>query len=65
MAACGLPRAVPTLTASTDDLLAIMARDKKSLAGQLRFILPDRIGHVELVADIDPGLVASVVASTR
>jgi 3-dehydroquinate synthase len=65
VAACGLPRAVPTLTASTDDLLAIMARDKKSLAGQLRFILPDRIGHVELVADIDPGLVASVVASTR
>ena len=65
LAACRLPLAVPALTASTDDLLAIMARDKKSLAGRLRFILPDRIGHVELVADIDPRLVASVVTSTR
>lgn len=65
LAACRLPLAVPTLTASTDDLLAIMARDKKSLGGRLRFILPDRIGHVELVADIDAGLVASVITSTR
>lgn len=63
LAACGLPRTIPSLGSSTGDLLAIMARDKKSLAGQLRFILPDRIGHVELVADIDPGIVASVLAS--
>ncbi len=65
LAACRLPLAVPALTASTDDLLAIMARDKKSLAGQLRFILPDRIGHVELVADIDPHLVRSILSSER
>ena len=61
LAACQLPRSVPPLTASTDDLLAIMARDKKSIGGRLRFILPDRIGHVELVADIDPCLVATVI----
>jgi 3-dehydroquinate synthase len=26
-----------------------MARDKKNLHGQLRFVLPSRLGHVELV----------------
>lgn len=62
LAACGLPRDVPTFRASADDLLTIMARDKKSLGGRLRFILPDRIGHVELVADIDPDLVKSVLS---
>ena len=37
-----------------------MSRDKKSEAGQIRFVLPDRMGHVELVADVNP---AEVVAS--
>ena len=65
LTACQLPRAIPPPNSSTDHLLAIMARDKKSLAGRLRFILPDRIGHVELVADIDPALVASILRSCR
>jgi 3-dehydroquinate synthase len=34
------------------DLLATMRRDKKSLAGRLRFILPLRLGEVALVEDI-------------
>jgi 3-dehydroquinate synthase len=38
-------------------LLAIMARDKKALHGRLRFVLPDVIGHVALVDDIDPAMV--------
>jgi 3-dehydroquinate synthase len=42
---------------SIDDLLPIMARDKKSSGGRLRFVLPDRIGRVELVADIAPDVV--------
>ena len=29
-----------------------MHRDKKVAAGRLRFVLPDRIGHVELVGDV-------------
>jgi 3-dehydroquinate synthase len=35
----------------------VMRRDKKSLAGRLRFVLPDRIGHVELVDGIPETLV--------
>jgi 3-dehydroquinate synthase len=34
------------------DVLALMARDKKSEHGRLRFVLPTRLGHVELVGDV-------------
>ena len=34
-----------------------MGRDKKSLGGRLRFVLPDRIGHVDLVDGIERDLV--------
>ena len=45
--------------ASPDDLLQLMSRDKKSDAGQIRFILPDRMGHVELVGNVPPADVAA------
>ena len=44
-----LPTETPDYDA--DDLVAIMRRDKKADEGQLRFILPTKIGHVELVKD--------------
>lgn len=34
------------------DVLDVMAHDKKTVAGRLRFILPDRLGHVELVEGV-------------
>ncbi len=34
-------------------LLDMMARDKKVEHGRLRFVLPTRMGHVELVGDVD------------
>ncbi|NBP25538.1 MAG: 3-dehydroquinate synthase, partial [Proteobacteria bacterium] len=49
-------------TAGPDALLGIMARDKKSLAGRLRFVLPSRIGHVDLVDDIPATTVRAVLA---
>jgi 3-dehydroquinate synthase len=45
-----------------DELLAIMARDKKSLDRRLRFVLPSRIGAVALVGDVDEALVRRVLA---
>lgn len=42
---------------SDSELLGIMARDKKAVGGRLRFVLPDRLGHVELVDGIDSALV--------
>lgn len=40
-----------------DALIDVMRRDKKSLAGRLRFVLPNRIGHVDLVDGIPENLV--------
>jgi len=49
---------------ATDDLLAIMRRDKKAISGQLRFVLPTRLGHVELVDGIAPADVTAVLEAT-
>jgi 3-dehydroquinate synthase len=57
-----LPVAVPTGPGfASDALLATMARDKKTVGGRLRFVLPTRIGHVELVDGIDPAAVRSII----
>jgi 3-dehydroquinate synthase len=59
-----LPVVLPTGPGFTADaLLATMARDKKTVGGQLRFVLPTRIGHVELVDGIDPATVRAIVTS--
>jgi len=46
---------------SPETLLEIMARDKKSVGGRLRFVLPCRIGLVELVAGVDPLIVSPIL----
>lgn len=51
----GLPTDVPDI--SRDELIGAMSRDKKSEHGKLRFVLPDRIGNVELVGDVQEDLV--------
>ena len=52
LSALALPVDVPEL--DPDRILAVMARDKKVEHGQLRFVLPTRMGHVELVGGVDP-----------
>lgn len=44
-----------------EDVIDRMKLDKKTLAGQLRFVLPTRIGHVELVDDVPEELVREVL----
>ena len=46
-----------------EELITIMGRDKKTVDGRLRFVLPTRIGHVELIDGIDAALVRSVLNS--
>jgi 3-dehydroquinate synthase len=43
------------------DLLATMRSDKKAVAGKLRFVLPSRLGAVELVDDVPEGEVIAVL----
>jgi len=45
-----LPTAVPPVDRA--ELLDLMGRDKKVEHGQLRFVLPSRLGHVELVGNV-------------
>jgi 3-dehydroquinate synthase len=56
--------ALPTVASGLDReaLLAAMQRDKKAQHGQLRFVLPSRLGHVELVGGVDPNLVRQALA---
>ena len=61
IAAVGLPTSPPAV--DVDDILNRMKLDKKTIAGRLRFILPDRIGHVELVPDVSETDVRAVLES--
>ncbi len=55
----GLPVELPDL--SPQVLIAAMARDKKVAHGQLRFVLPTRMGQVELVSDVSPEDVQAIL----
>ena len=50
--------------ADADELLELMRHDKKARHGQLRFVLPSKIGHVELVDDVDEADVRAVLADS-
>ena len=59
-----LPVTVPTGEGfAAGALLDTMSRDKKTVNGRLRFVLPTRIGHVELVDGIDPAAVRAILRS--
>ena len=61
----GLPLAAPQGPEfAPGPLLEIMARDKKTVGGRLRFVLPDRIGRVELVENVDPAAVTQALLGT-
>ncbi len=50
-----LPVVVPTdLRNRADEIIAAMMLDKKTEGRELRFILPTRIGHVEIVKGVTP-----------
>jgi 3-dehydroquinate synthase len=58
--AFGLPTEVPTEWPA-EQLVDVMRRDKKAEAGNLRFILPTRLGHVETVAGVQPTQVVAAL----
>ena len=57
--AFGLPIELPDL--DREEIMAAMMHDKKVEHGKLRFVLPSRMGHVELVGDVDPADVRAVL----
>lgn len=60
LAGLGLPTKVPEIEG--DRLLELMQHDKKTESGKLRFVLPARMGQVEVVADVDPSDVREALA---
>ena len=52
LVALGLPIATPKL--DPEQIVSTMMHDKKVEHGRLRFVLPTRLGHVELVEGVDP-----------
>jgi 3-dehydroquinate synthase len=61
LTALGLPVEPPSL--DFEQVLEAMSRDKKVEHGKLRFVLPTRMGHVELVSNVDPQLVRDVLGN--
>jgi 3-dehydroquinate synthase len=56
----GLSLDVPDV--DPNELLELMYRDKKVERGRLRFVLPTRLGHVELVRDVATEVVLAALA---
>jgi 3-dehydroquinate synthase len=51
----------PLAAYPTDELIAVMRRDKKAVGGKMRFILPTRLGEVKLFDDVPESLVRDVL----
>jgi 3-dehydroquinate synthase len=64
--AVGLPTRLPeSIKLDSQALLDRMRLDKKAVSGRLRFVLPDRLGHVELVDKVADNDVRAVLAAAR
>ncbi len=62
--AVGLPTRLPeSIKLDSEELLDRMRLDKKSVGVRLRFVLPDRLGHVELVENVAEGDVRAALAA--
>ncbi len=59
LAALGLPVEVPKL--DHEKILSTMLHDKKAEHGRLRLVLPTRMGHVELVDDVDANAIRAAL----
>ena len=60
---CGLP--AQWQAADPEQMIPVMKTDKKVAHASLRFVLPTRIGHVELVACDDLALIERAIVASR
>ena len=64
LTAVQLPVDVPQdLQAKPDEILKCMLLDKKTVAGDLKFVLPDRFGHVDTIGGIDTKTIVDCLSS--
>ncbi len=62
LSALGLPVTMPKL--DSQEFVAAMQRDKKVEHGNLRFVLPNRMGHVDLVGGVSSEAVLSALQTS-
>jgi 3-dehydroquinate synthase len=60
LTALGLPTTLPQV--SHEELVELMYHDKKADHGRLRFVLPTKMGHVELVDNVSEDEIRSALA---
>lgn len=66
LSALQLPVTVPEeLAERKDDLIRSMMLDKKTESRELRFVLPDRIGHVETVRGVSAEMALQIIQDCR
>jgi 3-dehydroquinate synthase len=64
IAGYGLPVRLPEGT-DVAGVVAAFSRDKKALGGVPRFVLPEAIGRVRILKDVDPGVIRECIESLR
>jgi 3-dehydroquinate synthase len=60
----GLPTTLPD-TAKNEQIIELMRGDKKSQGGSIRFILPTKVGHVELVPGVSNADIGAALDECR
>jgi 3-dehydroquinate synthase len=61
LSAFSLPTDVPDLP--VEELIELMYHDKKVAHGKLRFVLPSRLGHVEMVGEVPTAEIAAALTA--
>ncbi len=56
---------LPPVTCGVDDVLSRLASDKKTIAGAVHFVLPRKIGKVQITSQISEPIVRSAVEMIR
>jgi len=56
---------LPALSVNTEEVVARMGSDKKTVAGAVHFVLPQKIGKVKIISGVPPAIVHAAVKALR
>jgi 3-dehydroquinate synthase len=56
---------LPPVTCATEEVLRRLSADKKTVAGEVHFVLPQRIGKTAISSDVPPEVVRNAVEEIR
>jgi 3-dehydroquinate synthase len=56
---------LPPFKASTEDVVSRLSADKKTVAGAVHFVLPQKIGKVKITSEVPPEAIYSAVEHIR